>query len=184
LFLAFDPDLYKRSLVRLVPIDRRDHALEVIESATGALWRWTLARLLSMAAVCVGATVGFWIIGLPLALMLGVFAGLMNFIPNLGPLIWLAPTVLLALTQGPVEALYVGIVFLVVQTTEGYVITPLVQQRMVNLSPAVALSVQVIFGALWGFAGLALATPITAMGLVIVRKVYIEGVLGDAGGEG
>ena len=181
LFLAFDPELYKRSLVRLVPIERRERAREVIESATNALWRWTLARLLSMAFVCIGATIGFWIIGMPLALMLGVFAGLMNFIPNLGPLIWLVPTLLLALMQSPAEAVYVGIVFVVVQTAEGYVITPLVQQRMVHLSPAVALSVQVVFGALWGFAGLALATPITAMAIVIVQKVYIEGVLGDTG---
>ncbi|HWB09142.1 MAG TPA: AI-2E family transporter [Pirellulales bacterium] len=180
LFLAFDPELYKRSLVRLVPIDRRERAREVIQHATDALWRWTLARLLSMAAVCVGATIGFWLIGMPLALMLGVFAGLMNFIPNLGPLIWLAPTLLLALMQSPAEALYVGLVFLVVQTAEGYIITPLVQQRMVNLSPAVALSVQVVMGALWGFAGLAMATPITAMALVIVQKVYIEDVLGDS----
>jgi predicted PurR-regulated permease PerM len=182
LFLAFDPDLYKRSLIRLVPVDRRARAATVIEDATNALWRWTLARLLSMGAVCVGATIGFWIIGMPLALMLGVFAGLMNFIPNLGPLIWLVPTLLLALMQSPAEALYVGIVFIVVQTAEGYIITPLVQQRMVNLSPALALSVQVIFGALWGFAGLALATPITAMALVIVQKVYIESVLGDTSG--
>jgi predicted PurR-regulated permease PerM len=182
LFLAFDPELYKRSLVRLAPIDRRDRAGEIIENATSALWRWTLARLLSMAFVCVGATIGFSIIGMPLALMLGVFAGLMNFIPNLGPLIWLVPTLLLALMQSPAEALYVGVVFVVVQTAEGYVITPLVQQRMVNLSPALALSVQVVMGALWGFAGLAMATPITAMALVIVQKVYIEDVLGDTAG--
>jgi predicted PurR-regulated permease PerM len=179
LFLAFDPDLYKRSLVRLAPVDRRDRAREVIDSAAVALWRWTLARLLAMAAVCVGATLGFWMIGMPLALMLGVFAGLMNFIPNLGPLIWLTPTLLLALMQSPAQALYVGILFVVVQTAEGYVITPVVQQRMVHLSPAVALGVQIIFGALWGFAGLALATPFTAVALVLVQKLYIEDVLGD-----
>lgn len=179
LFLAFDPELYKRSLVRLAPVDRRGRAREVIDSAVTALWRWTLARLLSMAFVCVTAAIGFWLIGMPLALMLGVFAGLMNFIPNLGPLIWLVPALLLALMQSPAEALYVGILFLVVQTAEGYVITPLVQQRMVHLSPAIALGVQVIFGALWGFAGLALATPLTAVALVLVQKLYIEGVLGD-----
>jgi predicted PurR-regulated permease PerM len=179
LFLAFDPDLYKRSLVRLAPLERRERAREVVDEAANSLWRWTLARLLSMAFVCVGATIGFWIIGMPLALMLGVFAGLVNFIPNLGPLIWLAPTVLLAFMQSPAQALYVGILFLVVQTAEGYVITPLVQQRMVHLSPAIALSVQVIFGALWGFAGLALATPFAAVALVLVQKLYIEDVLGD-----
>jgi predicted PurR-regulated permease PerM len=181
LFLAFDPEHYKRLLVQLAPVGRRDRAREVIDSAAVSMWRWTLARLLSMAAVCVAATIGFWIIGMPLALILGVFAGLMNFIPNLGPLIWLAPTMLLALMQSPAQALYVGILFVVVQTAEGYVITPLVQQRMVHLSPAVALGVQVIFGALWGFAGLALATPFAAIALVLIQKLYIEDVLGDSG---
>lgn len=181
IFLAFDPDLYKRSLVRLAPVSRRPRAREVIDGAATALWRWTLSRLVSMAAVAAGATLGFWIIGMPLALMLGVFAGLVNFIPNIGPLFWVVPAMLLALMKSPAEALYVGGLFVVVQTLEGYVITPLVQQRMVHLPPALALSVQVIFGALWGFAGLALATPFAALALVVVQKLYVEDVLGDEG---
>jgi predicted PurR-regulated permease PerM len=183
LFLAIDPDLYKRLLVRLVPVARRERARETIDGAWIALWRWTLARLVSMAVVAVGATLGFYAIGMPLALMLGVFAGLVNFIPNLGPLFWVIPALLLALVQSPVQALYVGLLFVVVQTVEGYVITPMVQQRMVHLPPAVALSVQVIFGALWGFAGLALATPFAALALVVVQKLYIEDALGDHAGD-
>lgn len=178
-FIAVDPELYKRSLVRLVPKARRERARDTIDSAGSALWRWTLGRLLSMAFVALAATIGFWLIGMPLALILGLFAGLMNFIPNLGPLIWLAPAMLLAFTQSPAHALYVGILFMVVQSVEGYLITPLVQQRMVHLAPAIALSVQVIFGALWGFPGLALATPMAAMALAIIDKLYVEDVLGD-----
>ncbi|HET6880786.1 MAG TPA: AI-2E family transporter [Pirellulales bacterium] len=183
LFLAIDPELYKRSLVRLVPPDRRERAREVLDGASMALWRWILGRLVSMGAVAVGATLGFYLVGMPMALMLGVFAGLVNFIPNLGPLFWLAPAMLLAFVQSPVQALYVGLLFMVVQTLEGYVITPAVQQRMVHLPPAVALSVQVIFGALWGFPGLALATPFAALSLVVVRKLYVEDALGDSPDE-
>ncbi|HVX10173.1 MAG TPA: AI-2E family transporter [Pirellulales bacterium] len=181
LFLAFDPDLYKRSVVRLAPVARRDRAREVVDGAASALWRWTLGRLLAMAAVAVGATLGFWIIGMPLALILGVFAGLVNFVPTLGPLFWLIPALLLAFVHSPAHALYVGLLFTVVQTLEAYVITPLVQQRMVHLPPAVALGVQVIFGALWGVAGLALATPFAALALVFVQKLYVEDTLGDHG---
>ena len=181
LFLAFDPELYKQLLVRLVPVARRARAREVVDGAAIALWRWTLGRLLAMAAVAAGATLGFWIIGMPLALMLGVFAGLVNFIPTLGPLLWVIPAMLLAVVHSPAQALYVGLLFVVVQTLEGYVITPLVQQRMVHLPPAVGLSVQVTFGALWGFAGLALATPFAALALVVVQKLYVEDVLDDRG---
>ena len=179
LFIAVDPDLYKRGLVRLVPVGRRPRAREVIDDLAGALWRFLLGRLLAMAAVGVCATIGFWLIGMPLALILGVFAGLMNFIPNLGPLIWLVPAVLLALMQGATEVVYVLVIFTVVQTAEGYLLTPLVQQRMIHLAPAVMLGTQVLFGVLWGFGGLALATPLAALVVVLVQKLYVEGVLGD-----
>lgn len=180
LFVAADPELYKRGLVRLAPIARRPRARQVVDGMGDALWRWMLGRLLAMAAVGVCATIGFALIGMPLALILGLFAGLVNFVPNLGPLIWLAPAMLLALTQGGTQAVEVGILFVVVQTAEGYLLTPLVQQRMIHLAPAVTIIVQVLFGALFGFAGVALATPLAAAALVLVRMVYIEDCLGDS----
>ncbi|HJT32056.1 MAG TPA: AI-2E family transporter [Pirellulales bacterium] len=179
LFVAADPELYKRGLVRLAPIARRPRARQVVDGMGDALWRWMLGRLLAMAAVGVCATIGFALIGMPLALILGLFAGLVNFVPNLGPLIWLAPAMLLALTQGGSQAVAVGILFVVVQTAEGYLLTPLVQQRMIHLAPAVTIIVQVLMGAIFGFAGVALATPLAAAVLVLVRMLYIEDCLGD-----
>ncbi|HEX7377634.1 MAG TPA: AI-2E family transporter [Pirellulales bacterium] len=179
LFLAINPELYKHLVARLAPPARRERAREVIDGLGNSLWRWILARLVSMSAVAVAATAGFYLIGVPVAFMLGLFAGLANFIPNLGPLFWLAPAMLLALVQGPAQALYVGLLFMVVQTMEGYVITPMVQQRMVHLPPAAGLTVQIIFGALWGFAGLALATPFAAVAMVLIQKLYVEDILGD-----
>lgn len=180
LFVAADPELYKRGLVRLAPIARRPRARHVVDGMGDALWRWMLGRLLAMAAVGVCATIGFALIGMPLALILGLFAGLVNFVPNLGPLLWLAPAMLLALTQGGTQAVEVGVLFVVVQTAEGYLLTPLVQQRMIHLAPAVTIIVQVLMGAIFGFAGVALATPLAAAVLVLVRMVYIEDCLGDS----
>ena len=179
LFLAVNPAVYERGLVRLLPTDRRERGHEAIVRIGTALWRWILGRLLAMAAVGLCATLGFLIIGLPLALILGLFAGLVNFIPNLGPLIWLGPALLMSLAQSPTAAAYVLLLFLIVQTAEGYLLTPLVQQRMTHLPPAVTLSAQVLMGTLFGFAGLALATPLAAAGLVAVQMLYIEDVLGD-----
>lgn len=180
LFLAVNPALYQRGVVRLLPIDRRGRAHETLQRLGTVLWRWLLGRLLAMAAVGACATIGFLAIGLPLALILGSFAGVTNFIPNLGPLIWLGPALLIALAQNPNAAVYVLILFVIVQTAEGYLLTPLVQQRMTHLPPAVTLSAQVLMGTLLGFGGLALATPLAAAALVAVQMLYIEGVLGDA----
>ena len=87
---------------------------------------------------------------------------------------------LLALTQSGTQAVEVGVLFVVVQTAEGYLLTPLVQQRMIHLAPAVTIMVQVRMGAIFGFAGVALATPLAAAVLVLVRMVYIEDCLGDS----
>ncbi|HEX7448490.1 MAG TPA: AI-2E family transporter [Pirellulales bacterium] len=182
LFVAADPELYKGGLVRMAPMDRRPRARQVIDGVGSAMWRWILGRGLAMAAVGLCATIGFALIGMPVALILGLFAGLVNFVPNLGPLIWLVPAMLLALTQGGAQALYVGILFIVVQTAEGYLLTPLVQQRMIHLAPAITIIVQVLLGALFGIAGVALATPLAAAVLVLVRMLYIEDALGDSGG--
>ena len=62
---------------------------------------------------------------------------------------------------------------------EGYVLVPLVQRRAVHLPPALTLSAQVILGCLAGFIGLLFATPLVAAGLVLVRMIYVEGILGD-----
>lgn len=180
LFMAADPELYKGGLVQLTPVARRPRARQVIDGVGDAMWRWILGRLLAMAAVGVCATIGFALIGMPLALILGLFAGLVNFVPNLGPLIWLAPAMLLAMTRGGAQAVSVGILFVVVQTAEGYLLTPLVQQRMIHLAPAITIIVQVLLGALFGMGGVALATPLAAGALVLVRMLYIEDALGDA----
>jgi predicted PurR-regulated permease PerM len=179
LFLAVNPEIYQRGLVRLLPVDRRQRGQETLTRIGTALWRWILGRLVAMAAVGVCATVGFLLIGMPLALILGVFAGLMNFIPNLGPLIWLGPALLISLAQSPTAAAYVLVLYAIVQTAEGYLLTPLVQQRMIHLPPAITLSAQVLMGVLLGFGGLALATPLAAAALVTVQLLYIEDILGD-----
>lgn len=180
LFLAVNPDVYQRGLIRLLPHNRRERGQETLDRIGTALWRWMLGRLLAMAAVGLCATLGFLIIGMPLALILGLFAGLVNFIPNLGPLIWLGPALLIALAQHPAEAVYVAILFVIIQTAEGYLLTPLVQQRMTHLPPAVTLSAQVLMGTLLGLGGLALATPLAAASLVAVQLLYVEDVLGDS----
>ena len=101
----------------------------------------------------------------------------MNFIPVLGPVIGGVPAVLLAVTQDPILGAWVVGLIVLVQTVEGNFLTPMVQARTADLPPALLLIVQVLTGALFGLLGIALAAPLSAIGLVVVKHAYVEGWL-------
>src|SRR5690554_2599627 len=111
---------------------------------------------------------------IPLALALGLIAFLFDFVPFVGPILAAAPALLVALATGPNEALYVCLLYLGVQAAESYVISPLIDQRSVHLSPAVAIASQVLLGALLGALGVVFASPLAASGIVLLRDLYVE----------
>ena len=90
-----------------------------------------------------------------------------------------AGAVLIALTQSPTLALYTAIMYLAIQTLEGFVLTPLVQQRAISLPPVAVISAQLLLGVLFGFLGLLLAVPIVAVVFVLVKMLYVEDILGN-----
>lgn len=180
LYLAAQPDVYRKGFLRLVPAAGRERAEQVLSAVHGTLRNWLLAQLVSMSVVGLMTVLGLWVLGIPLALTLGIFAGLMEFIPNFGPILSAVPPVLLALLAGPREALWVVLLYVGIQTLESYVITPLVQQKMVSLPPVLVIASQLLAGALFGFAGLALATPLLAVAMVLVRALYVEDFLGES----
>lgn len=179
LYLAAKPDLYTGGLVRLVPLRNRPRAREVLGALGTTLRRWLVGRFTVMALNGILTGIGLWLLGVPLPFMLGVLTGLLNFIPNIGPILAAVPAVLLALSVGSTTALYTALLFLVVQNLEGFVLTPLVQQRTVSLPPAVILMSQVLLGVLAGTLGVLVATPLAAVTLVLVRLLYVEDTLGD-----
>jgi len=95
----------------------------------------------------------------------------------LGPVIGGVPAVLLAMTEDPMLGLWVVGLIVAVQTVEGNFLTPMVQARTADLPPALLLIVQVLTGALFGLLGVALAAPLSALGMVLVKKAYVEGWL-------
>ncbi len=115
---------------------------------------------------------------MPLAGLLAMIIGLLNFIPVLGPVIGGVPAALLAAPQDPTLGLWVVGLIVVVQTVEGNLLTPMVQARTADLPPALLLLVQVLTGALFGLPGVALVAPLSALGLALVRSAYVEGWLG------
>lgn len=179
LYGALDPTTYRRGLISLLAPSVRADAEDVLGKATGTLGNWLVAQLMAMAVVGTLTWLGLWLIGVPLAPILGLIAALLAFIPNIGPIIAAVPAVLLGFSEGPTTALMVVGVYLGVQTLESYAITPLIQQERVSLPPALIISVQLLMGALFGLIGLALATPMAALGLTLVKEAYVRRYLGS-----
>ncbi|MFO0893254.1 MAG: AI-2E family transporter [Isosphaeraceae bacterium] len=179
LYVAVDPGVYRRGFLQLVPRGRRPRAGEVLDALDQKLGRWLMGRLFNMTIIGIGTAIGLWLLGIPLLLALALLAFLLDFIPYIGPIASAVPAMLVALTIGPAQAVYVGLLYLGVQFVESYLLTPLVQQRAVELPPAVTILAQLLLGLLAGVLGLALATPLTAAAVTMVRKLYVEDVLGD-----
>lgn len=179
LFLTLTPSVYLKGLMHLVPLGKRDRAREVLDATGSTLNAWLMAKITSMIVIGIMTTLGLWIIGIDLALVLGVIAALLSFIPNFGPVIALIPAALIALVSGPDQLMYVVILYLGVQAFESYLLTPFLQQRLVNLPPALTISTQVLLGALAGILGIILATPRTAAAMVMIKMWYVEDLLGD-----
>jgi predicted PurR-regulated permease PerM len=178
-FLAADPALYRRGLVKLVPPRGRAAAEETLDAIGTALGRWLKGQGLAMLSIGVMIGLGLWVLGIPMPLALGIFAGLMEFVPYIGAIASATPALLLAFAISPLDALYVLILFLVVQNFEGNVLVPLIQQWAVRVPAVLTLLAIVVFGILFGGLGLLVAAPLMVVAMVVVQKLYIEHTLGD-----
>jgi predicted PurR-regulated permease PerM len=179
LFLAANPAVYRRGLVRLVPIANRDRADQVLDEVGDVLLRWLAGRLLLMGIIGALTWAGLLAIGVPLALPLALIAALLSFIPNIGPILSAIPAMLIAASEAPVMALYVGALYLGIQTLESYTLEPYIVRKTADLPAALVIGFQLLMGTLVGVMGLALATPLLAMLTVLVQRLYVEGALGD-----
>lgn len=174
IYFAIDPKPYHRGLTLLFAPSLRPRVQVVLLATVRTLKRWLAAQLLAMATVGVLTGIGLWIVGIPLAPMLGLIAGLLAFIPTIGPILSMIPGLLLAFAIGPDAVLWALAVYLAVQALESYLITPIVQREMVSLPPALTITVQLLLGVLFGLIGLALATPMAAAGLTLVSMLYVD----------
>ena len=179
IYLASEPRFYVRGFIKLFPKPNRHRAMQIIGSVGETLRWWLIGKVASMIFIGLLTWIGLSIIGVPLALTLGIIAGLLSFIPNFGPIISAVPALLLAFIESPVTALYVLGLYVGVQLIESNIVTPLIERETVELPPALTIVFQLALAVLVGGLGLVLATPLLAVIMVLVQMVYIQDVLGD-----
>lgn len=184
IFLASTPAIYVNGFIRLFPLHFRARLKEVMQKTQKTLSLWMLAKLISMLVVGVFTAIGLESLGMPMPYALALLAALFSFIPNIGPYLALTPAVLIALMQGGNMFIYVLILYFGIQIVESYLITPMIEKKMVHLPPALTLFWMVLLGIVTGILGLIMATPILAALIVIIEELYVKDHLESNGAYG
>ena len=182
-FIAAQPRMYLEGALYLFPRRKRSRMREVLHEIGRVLRRWLVGQTLLAACVAFLTGAGLLLIGAPFPFALALLAGLMEFVPYIGPFLAAVPAIMVGFAEAPDVALYVAVLFVFIQLIESYVLAPLVQHRAVHLPPAAILFAQVLMGAIVGALGVAVATPLAAAVMVAVGMLYVEDALGDPNGK-
>lgn len=175
-YLALQPHVYRRGFLRLVPEQARLRAAQVLDEIGTTLRRWLVGRLITMLIVGHAFALGLWWLAVPFAPTLGIVAGLLEFVPYLGPTLAAVPAILVAFNVEPRLALDALVLYVAIQGTENYLLSPLIEQRTVYLPPALVIFSTVLLAIVAGALGAALASPLAATLLVAVKRLYVQQV--------
>lgn len=170
LFVAMEPRLYERGLEWLVPSDMRAEWAITMDRMAHTMRRLLAGRLLGMLVEGILIWLMLWVGGVPMALLLGILAGMLAFIPNIGAIITGVLMVAVGFSAGVNTGYWAILTYFVVQNFDGYVVIPMVAKRTVDMPPALTLSSQILASTLFGVLGLALADPMVAMIKVALER--------------
>jgi predicted PurR-regulated permease PerM len=179
IFVAVDPGLYHRGLMHLFPHRARRRAGEVLSATAATLRRWLLMQMVAMIVIGIVSTVVLLLLNVKAAIALGIIAGLLEFIPYVGPILSAVPAIAMALVDGPEKAIYVALAYTAIQQLEGVVLQPLLMKEGLKLPPVVTILGQALFSLVFGFLGLLLAVPLLATVMVPIKLLYVRDVVGD-----
>lgn len=177
LMLLADPTPYRRNFIRLFPSFYRRRVDEILNECEVALRGWLVGILFNMGVIASLSFVGLLVLKIPLALAQAALAGLLTFIPNIGPALTVIPPMAIALLEAPWKAIAVLILYILIQQVESHLLTPLVMAQQVSLLPAVTLLSQVFFATFFGFLGLLLALPLTVVVQVWLKEAIVKDIL-------
>ncbi|MAZ19416.1 MAG: AI-2E family transporter [Ahrensia sp.] len=178
-FMAANPGLYRNGFLKLIPPDRREEGREVMTELATALRFWIIGQMIAMVCVAVITSAGLYVLGVPSPFGLGVLAGLMEFIPYVGPISSAAPAIAVAFSEDPWLALWVALLYFAIQQAESIFLIPLIQKRTVSLPPVVTIFAVLAFASLFGLSGAILGAPATVVIFVLVKMLWVRDQLDE-----
>ncbi|HEX9108651.1 MAG TPA: AI-2E family transporter, partial [Longimicrobiales bacterium] len=180
IYVGADPRLYHDGLMHLFPHGARAQAGEVLTRVATVLRKWLVTQLIAMVIIGVASTITLSLLHVKAAVALGVIAGLLEFVPTVGPIMAAVPAVAMGFLDSPEKALSVGLAYLVIQQLEGHLLIPLLMKEGMDLPPALTIVTQGVMALLFGFLGLMVAVPLLAAVIVPIKLLYVQNVVGDA----
>ncbi len=177
LMLLADPHTYRQGFVSLFPSFYRRRVNEILDRCQQALQGWLAGILFNMMVITLMSLAGLLVLGIRLPLANAILAGLLTFIPNIGPALSVIPPFAVGLLDEPWKGWAVVVLYFVIQQVESNLLTPIVMAQQVELLPAVTLLAQVVFAIFFGFGGLFLALPLTVVSQVWIQEVLVRDIL-------
>ena len=179
IYVAVEPKTYHDGMMHLFPHDARPRAGEVLTAIAVVLRKWLVTQLIAMVVIGTVTTIVLLLLDVPAAFPLGVLAGLLEFIPTIGPILSAVPAIAMGFVDSPEKALYVTLAYWGIQFLENQLLIPILMREGVDIPPALTIIGQAVMALVFGFLGLLVAVPLLAAGMVAVKMLYVEGVVGD-----
>ena len=174
IYVAVDPATYRRGFLSLVPVESRATASHVLTEMAVMLRRWLVTQLIAMFVIGVVSTVVLLALRVKAPFALGLVAGLLEFVPTIGPILSAIPAIGMGFLDSPEKAFYVAIAYIVIQQTEGQILIPLLMKGGIDIPPVLTILAQAVMALVFGFIGLMVAVPLLAAIIVPLRILYID----------
>ncbi|PIG91826.1 AI-2E family transporter [Gloeocapsopsis sp. IPPAS B-1203] len=177
IMLLANPSQYRRVFILAFPAFYRRRVNEILSETEESLVGWIKGTLIAMVVIGLVSFIGLSVLGVPLPLVNATLAGLLEFIPNVGPTLSVIPPVLLALLDAPWKAGAVILLYIAIQQFESLVLVPFIMKQEVDLMPVFTILAVVVFASLFGFLGLFLAIPLLIIVQIWFKEVLVKDIM-------
>ncbi|MBL0169747.1 MAG: AI-2E family transporter [Gemmatimonadaceae bacterium] len=171
IYVGAEPEVYRGWMLAAIPAQSRPRARLILSEIANVLRKWLVTQLIAMVVIGTVCTVVLLILGVKAPFALGFIAGLMEFIPNLGPVLSAVPAVVMGFVDSPEKAAAVALAYWAIQFLENNLLIPYLMRGEMDLPPAITLVGQALMAVLFGFLGLMVAVPLIAVVLVPIRMI-------------
>jgi predicted PurR-regulated permease PerM len=162
-YLAVQRGSIKDLLRGITPKEHEAYVLNLWQRAQKKMGQWLQGQLFLAVVVGVLVYIGLSLLHIRFALLLAIIAGILELLPYIGPVLSAIPAVILAFFQAPILALWVLILYIVVQQLENYLLVPVIMRKVVGLNPVIVIVALLVGGKLLGILGIILAVPAAAV---------------------
>lgn len=181
IYLAIDPGLYRRGLLRLVPRPTRPKADKMLTAIAVTLRKWLVTQLIAMVVIGAVTTLVLLALNVRAAVPLGILAGLLEFVPTLGPILSALPAIAMGFVDSPEKALAVTIAYVGIQFIENHLLIPILMKEGIDVPPALTIVMQALMAIVFGFLGLLVAVPLLATIMIAFRTLSGEDTVAPDG---